>query len=185
MASKKHLTLSIDSEIADRAVADPDIKVSELTEKILRAFTSSSKTQDNEKRYQGYQEIFNLMLPLLRKFKVSTKIAYEVLDWGNPQAIEWDDNGNETNWDAEPTQWCDYYLQPNGKILRDQADEIEIKDIKIEDFFRPQNIIDNLLDSIQEGVVYRKNQFKEIDMAKALIDIITKGVISKRKSVKK
>ena len=88
----------------------------------------------------------------------------------------------ENDWDAEPTEWCDYYLQHNGKIFRESDVKIEIKDIKIEDFFRPQDILDKFLDSIQEGVNYRKEQFAQIEMAKTIIDAITKGVIPKTKS---
>ena len=182
MATKKHLTLNIDSEVAEKAVADPDVQVSELTEKMLRAFTTTSKTENNEIRYKAYQELFGLILPLLRKFKVRTKIAFTVLALSPPQPVDWDDMGNEVDWiGAEPIEWWDYYLQPNGKILREPDVEIEIKDIEIEDFFRPHVIVDNFLDSIQEGVNYRKDQFKEIEMAKTIIDAITKGVIPKIK----
>jgi len=64
---KKHLTLNIDSEIAQRAVDDPNIKVSELT---LHAHILTTEIEDKKKIYQGYRELFNLMLPLLQKFKV-------------------------------------------------------------------------------------------------------------------
>jgi len=64
---KKHLTLNVDAEIANKAVADPTINVSDITEKLLKAFTTSSKTADKEKLYEMYQEFFNLMLPLLKK----------------------------------------------------------------------------------------------------------------------
>ena len=181
-SEKTKLTLSVNSKIVQKARDNPDINISEITEKVLRAFTASSEIKDKEKIYESYQELFGLMLPLLRKFKVRTKIAYEVLDWGNPQAIGWDEEGVENDWDAEPTEWCDYYLQHNGKIFRESDVEIEIKDIKIEDFFRPQDILDKFLDSIQEGVNYRKEQFAQIEMAKTIIDAITKGVIPKTKS---
>jgi len=188
--TKKHLTLNIDSEVAEKAVADPDIQVSELTEKFLRAFTATSKTENNEKRYEAYQELFNLMLPLLRKFKVKTKIAWEVLEVSPVEATDWDNLGEPIDFiGGDPIEWWNYYLHPNGKISLETEDEVKIKDIKIEDFFRPRDIIDNLLNSIQEGADYRKDQFKEIEMAKTIIDAITKGVIpktkSKRKSVKK
>jgi len=144
---KTKLTLSVNSEIIRKAKDDPTINISEITEKILRALTTTSKTEGTEKRYKAYQELFNLMLPLLRKFKVRTKIAFTVLAMSPPQPVDWDDRGNEIDWvGAEPIEWWDYYLQPNGKILREPDNEIVIKDIEIEDFFRPQVIVDNFLD---------------------------------------
>jgi len=43
--------------------------------------------------YKVYRELFNLMLPLLQKFKVSTVIAREVI-YGDPEIAGEDDFGN-------------------------------------------------------------------------------------------
>ena len=185
MAGKKHFTLNIDSEIADKAVADPDIKVSEITEKFLRALTTTSKTEDNEKIYQGYQELFNLMLPLLRKFKVKTEIA-EIINYRNasddPEFLpDFDPDGNVMNDESYPADIFNFFLLPDGKLDMDGRTEIKINDIHIDAFHKPQEIIDNFLEAIQEGVNYRKEQFTQIEMAKTIIDAITKGVISNTK----
>jgi len=47
---KKKLTLSVDSEIIEKATKDPEINISEITEKVLRAFTQIRKsyTQDTK-----------------------------------------------------------------------------------------------------------------------------------------
>jgi len=167
--------LNIDLKVADKAVADPEIKVSELTEKFLQASTATSKTENNEKRYQGYQELFKLMLPILRKFKAQTHVACEVVSWADPEVTDYDEDGTAIGWGVqEPDAWWDYYLLPNGKILREQDGEVEITDVKIEDFFRPMDIVDKLLEAIQENADYRKDQFKEIEMAKTIIDAIIK-----------
>ena len=55
MTSKKHLMLNIDKKIADEAVADPNIKVSEIIEKFLRVITATSKKEDSRKIYEAYQ----------------------------------------------------------------------------------------------------------------------------------
>jgi len=125
------------------------------------------------------------MLPLLRKFKVTCRIATRIVETGGPTATDWNDEGSEIAWEGgEPTVWMDYHLQPDGKILRVFTDEVRIKQIRIEDFLRPREIIDNFLKSIQEGVNYRKEQFTQIEMAKTIIDVITKGV-PKTKSKRK
>ena len=58
---------------------------------------------------------------------------------------------------------------------------MKIKDIPIEDFLRPQEIVDEFLIAIKKGILYRRNQFSEIEMAKKIIDAITKPILSKRK----
>jgi len=57
----------------------------------------------------------------------------------------------------------------------------KISDIPIEQFHESQHIIDEFLSAIQDGVNYRKEQFTQIEMAKTIIDAITKGVIPKSK----
>lgn len=180
-SKKKKLTLTVDSEIVDKANKDPDINISEITEKILRAFTASSKTADKEKMYKVYQELFNLMLQLLQKFKVATIIAREV-DYDPPETIGYDEDTGEYEYaDPVPTESFDISLQPDGKLYHERDGEIKINDIAIGEFLNRQDILDEFLDSILEGVDYRNNQFKEIKMAKTIIDAITKGTLSKRK----
>ena len=187
--AKKHLTLNIDSQIAEKAVADPNIQVSEITEKFLRALTASSKTEDVEKRYQGYQDLFKLMLPLLRKFKVDTVIAQEA-EYEDSEPIGMDPNDEPIFEDPVLLDVRSTFLRPDGKLYHDLLGEIKIKDIDIEYFLKPQFITDEFLNSIQKGVNYRKEQFKEIEVAKRIIDALTKPIIftpkiTKRKGKKK
>ena len=177
MASKKHLTLNIDSEVAEKAVADPEIKVSEITEKFLHACTLTSKNEDDEIRYKAYQELFNLMSPLLRKFRVKTEVGLVIIlgtpsddpDW----SPEFDDYDNVLNDEPEETHRHSIFLLSNGKLESDAEDEIKIRDEPIDVYHRPQDIVDTFLNSIQEGANYRKKQFSEIEMAKTIIDAIT------------
>jgi len=179
---KKHLTLNIDSEIANKAVADPNIKVSEITEKFLQALTTISKKENEEKIYDGYQKLFKIMLPLLQKFQVRTLIGIEIASWTPSDIIDEDSEGELILGSPEPDVVFEIHLKPDGKLYHENRGKVKINDIDIEVFLRPQDIIDKFLDSIQEGVEYRKNQFKEIEMAKTIIDAITKGAISKVKS---
>jgi len=179
---KKHLTLNIDSEIAEKAVADPTINISEITEKLLKAFTTSSKTADKKKLYEMYQELFNLMLPLLKKFKVNTPIAH----------IFFEEAPDETflyvmpNEERHSIDFSSVWLEPDGSFTSDSRFDYEkITDIPIEDFDKPKQILDQLLYSIRRGVDYRKEQFKEIEMAKIIIDTISKTVLPKSKKIKR
>jgi len=180
---KKKLTLSVDSEIVEKARKDPDINISEITEKVLRAFISSSKTADKEKLYSKYQELFKLMLPLLKKFKIRTPVAREA-SFGLVDDFEpyLDPDGNVIEPEPEIVDVFTTYLGFDGRLVHDGLGEVKIKNIDITDFLRPQDIIDEFLDSIREGLNYRKEQFKEIEIAKTIIDAITKGTISKVKS---
>jgi len=185
---KQKLTLSVDSEIVESAKKDPDINISDITEKVLRAFTTSSKTADKEKLYEMYRELFNLMLPLLKKFRVRTPIGEEVVEHESE-----DEEDNEKVWDG-PDDWhyesrippeiFHFYLDPNGSLYHDLGGITDIKKIPIEEFYKPQEIVNKFLESIREGVEYSKNQFKEIEMAKTIIDAITKGIVSKSKKSK-
>jgi len=76
------------------------------------------------------------------------------------------------------------YLESDGSFSHDVMDIRYIREIDINQFYRPQEILDRFLSSILEGVEYRKNQFKEIEMAKTIIDVITKGIIPKSKKSK-
>ena len=189
MAEKKHLTLNVDSEIANKAVADPNINVSEITEKVLRAFTSSSETSDKEELYKNYQELFNLMSRLLRKFRVRTRIGQEEVE-KEPEDEEdlepvYGAGGEVIGMESSlPPDIFHFYVEPDGSLSHDFYDVKDIKKIPIEAFYRPQEILDKFLEAIQEGVEYRKNQFKEIEMAKTIIDAITKPIISKSKKSK-
>ncbi len=193
MAEKKHLTLNVDSEIANKAVADPNINVSEITEKFLRAFTSSSETSDKEELYKKYQELFKLMSRLLRKFHVKTQIGKEVV-FNEPQDREEADEylepvyGNEGEVigveSQKPSDIYYFYLEPDGSFSHTNYEIKDIKKIPIEAFYRPKDITDKFLEAIQEGVEYHKEQFREIEMAKTIIDAITKGTIPKSKKSK-
>jgi len=177
---KKKLTLSVDSEIVEKA-KELDINISDVTEKILRALTSSSKTANKEKLYTGYQQLFNLMLPLLRKFQVSTIVGVDVIYDQNKEP-DFDPDGNPIP--PEPLDVFRIQLGYDGRLVHDGMGDVKITDMTITDFFPPKMIIDDFLDAIQKGVNYKKDQFKEIEMAKTIIDVITKGTIPKSKKSK-
>jgi len=185
-ADKQQLNLTVNTDVVKRA-RDLKINISEITEKVLRAFTTSSKTGDKEKLYQMYQELFNLMLPLLKKFQVKTPVAreavYEPDEDLEPESF--DPNGDPIFPEPEVIDVFTTYLGSDGRLVHEGFGEVKIKTINIQDFLRPQTIMDSFLDSIQEGVDYRKNQFKEIEMAKTIIDAITKTTLSKSKKRKR
>ncbi len=183
---KQKLTLSVDSEIVERA-KKADINISDITEKVLRAFTTSSKTADKEKLYEKYRELFNLMLPLLKKFRVNVFVGSEEVWEEEPEGFGpiYDDEGNEVDYDpGPPSDVFGIYLESGGTLSHDREGPKDIKQIDINLFNTPQQIVDQLLSSILRGVEYRKNQFKEIEMAKTIIDAITKGIVSKSKKSK-
>jgi len=125
-----------------------------------------------------YVEKYN---PLVQKFIVTTIIAREVF-YDPPDTIGEDEFGNPIYDDPIPIESFDIRLHPNRKLYHDRDGEIQINDIDIGGFLNRQDILDEFLDSIQKGVNYRTEQFKEIEMAKTIIDAITKGTISKSKS---
>ncbi len=136
-----------------------------------------------------YQEFFNLILPLLKKFRVKVQIGEEEVERESE-----DEEDYEQVWDG-PDDWhmesrippdiFGIYLESDGSFSHDVSEIRDIKDININHFYRPQEILDRFLSSVLEGAEYRKNQFKEIEMAKTIIDVITKGIIPKSKKSKR
>ena len=177
--NKKNLNLSVEEGLIKKA-REQGINISEITEKVLRVFTASSENVDKEKMYKVYEELFNLMLPLLQKFKVTTIIAREVF-YDAPDIIGEDESGDLIYGDPIPTESFDIRLHPDRKLYHERNGEIKINDIDIGEFLNRQDILDEFLNSIQKGVNYRKEQFTQIEMAKTIIDAITKGVIPKTK----
>ena len=57
--NKKNLNLSVEEGLIKKARVQ-GINISEITEKVLRVFTASSKTADKEKMYKAHQELFHL-----------------------------------------------------------------------------------------------------------------------------
>ena len=186
-SKKQKLTLSVDSDIIKKA-EELGLNKSEITEKVLRAFTTSSKTADKEKLYEMYQDLFNLMLPLLKKFRVNVQVGSEEVWEEEPEVgfgSIYDDEGNEVDFDpGPPSDVFGIYFKSDGTLSHDREGKKDIKDININRFYRPQEILDGFLSSVLEGAEYRKNQFKEIEMAKTIIDVITKGIIPKSKKSK-
>jgi len=174
---KQKLTLNVDNDIIKKA-KDQNVNISQLTEKMLRLETATSKTENNEKRYKAYQELFDKMLPLLRKFKVQTEVGVIIIDHDPSEDPEWTPEfgpDNEVlNDDPIPSEWYNIFLLPDGKLMHDACGEIKIRDEPVGAYHRPLDIIDNLLEAIQENADYHKDQFKEIEMAKTIIDAITK-----------
>ena len=186
-SEKKKLTLTVDQAIVEKA-KELDINISEITEKILRAFTTSSGTADKEKLYKNYRELFRLMLPLLKKFRVNVQVGTEEVWEEEPEELEpiYGDEGEIVDYDpGPPSDVFRIYLESNGTLSHDREGIKDIKDIEINLLYTPQQIVDGFLSSILRGVEYRKNQFKEIEMAKTIIDAITKGTLSQNKKVKR
>jgi len=144
----------------------------------------TTENEDKKKIYQGYQELFKLMLPLLQKFKVRTRVAYAIVDRDPGEPEYFDPNGDPVYSEEVPPEIFETYLEPDGSLDHSAAGPIDITELVTGEFLKTQDIIDEFLESIQEGAEYRKNQSKEIEMAKTIIDVITKGTIPKSKKSK-
>jgi len=123
-----------------------------------------------------YHDLFNLMLPLLQKFKVSTRIGQDVI-YGDQVS-----QGPDGEPDEEPLEIFDIWLEPHGGFTHEGGGPFEnIEEIDPGNLYNPKTIVDNFLNSIQKGIDYHKEQFQEIEMAKTIIDALTKTTLSKSK----
>ena len=112
--NKKNLNLSVEEDLIKKA-RDQKINISEITEKFLRAFTASSVNVDKEKMYKAYQELFNLMSPLLQKFKTTTVIARDQI-FDTMEIVGEDEDGNPIEGDPIFSGSFDIRLHPNRKL---------------------------------------------------------------------
>jgi len=120
------------------------------------------------------------MLPLLQKFKVRTRVAYAINEQDPGEPVDFDPDGKPI-YEEVPPEIFETYLEPDGSLDHSAAGPIDITELVTGEFLETQDIIDEFLESIQEGAEYRKNPFKQIEIAKTIIDAITKGTLSERK----
>jgi hypothetical protein len=167
MSEKRKLTLSVNKEVVDKA-KKLGINISEITESVLKGFVFTPKVLDDDVIYQHYDELFNVMLPLMEKYKFHVDIA---------QDVEFDDN-DEVLWAANVS------LEPEKVFYVDQFDTrfTDIKKIDVNDFHPPLTILETFLSNMTNAVEKRRENIKEIEMAKRIVQAIALTVEDKTTS---
>lgn len=148
MAKKQKLTLTVDSGVV-KSARDMGINISEITEKILKGFTFEPEKGDQDALYQKYQEFFETMLPLLKKYQTSVIVGKEFMEFGEIEICLIQDG---TFWYPER-----------------EYEEKEIKKIKLYNFLNPKDILLNFMQAIAKSQESNKQKLVEIEMARRII----------------
>jgi hypothetical protein len=166
---KEKLTLSVDKEVVEKA-KKLGINISDITENILKGYTSAEKP--NGSLYDAYQQLFSSILPLLREFQCSVQIA-ESVDVG----VTTDCHGK-----TEEVEFSiAIFLEPDGSFYIDDYDQYltDIRKIPHRDFFSPERIILNVVDSLAKSKEANEEKMQQIMMAKRIIDAMSETLIKK------
>lgn len=166
---KEKLTLSVDKYVVEKA-KKLGINISEITEKVLRGYTSAEKPSDD--LYSGYEQLFTSITPLLKEFDVCVVIAEDL--WARVPA--------DSVGDLEVGHFtAEIELTPDGSFWIDtmETNFDDIRKIQRHQFLSPKEILANLVDALVKSHQTRKEKMKEILMAKRIIDAMSETLIER------
>ena len=157
---KEKLTLSVNKEVIQKA-KKLGLNISEITEQVLKGYTSAEKP--NGSLYDGYNKLFNSIIPLIKEFGIDVCVArVDILDI---------DEKDSHVFRFEESVW----LTHNGIFYASEA-EIYFKDItkiNIQDFLSPKEILSNLIDALVKSKEAQEERMNELMMAKRIIDAMS------------
>jgi hypothetical protein len=165
---KEKLTLSVDKQVIQKA-KKLGINISELTEQVLKGYTSAEKP--NGSLYDGYKQLFESIIPLIKEFNLDVCVARE---------NEWllDDNDNPIQLLVES-----FWLTATGALYAPESN-FYIKDIKklnIGIFLSPKEILSNLIDALIKSKEVQEERMNELLMAKKIIDAMSDRLTTTKK----
>ena len=164
MSEKQKLTLSVNREVVDKA-KELGINISEITERVLRGYTLEPSEYNDQEVYAHYQNLFQTMLPLMKKFHFSVVVA---------EYSRFDKSGF-------PISDNKISLEPNGAFWASEIQEYSkgIEQIQINWFTESSEILSNFIESLTNAVEKRKESLKELEMAKRIIHAISDTMIDR------
>lgn len=172
---KEKLTLSVDKEVVDKA-KKLGINISDITEKVLTGYTAAEKP--NNDLYKAYTQLFDSIIPLLKEFDCSVKIAE-----GIDTVHSTDGEGKKSDYDME----FNFYICSDGSLYNEEFDSTleGIEQIPRPFFFSPERILANVVAALANSKEKREEQIKEIQMAKRIIDAMSESLLKKQPTKEK
>lgn len=170
---KEKLTLSVDEEVVKKA-KKLGINISDITEKVLKGYTSAEKP--NGSLHSAYKQLLDSILPLLKEFVCNVKIA-----GGIDSAVTTDSKGNQ----EEVEMPFEVLLLSDGSFFIEDFEYSfsDIKKISPQDFLSPEKILSNLVDVLARSKEANEERMQQIMMAKRIVDAMSETLI-KRSSTK-
>lgn len=172
---KEKLTLSVDREIVEKA-KKLGINISDITEKVLKGYTSAEEPSGNI--YDAYQQLFDAIIPLLKEFGGSVKVAKGIF---------------EADLEPNGTSEIDYdiLLEADGSFSTDPDIFTGFRDIKKidrstdrRDFLSPEKILSDLVDTLAKSKEKNEERMRQILTAKRIVDAMTETLIGKPPSTR-
>ena len=166
MSEKQKLTLSVSKKVVEKA-KEVGINISEITENVLRGFAFTPKELNDEEFYAQYKVLFEVMMPLMKKYDFSVRIASSPI----------------FDKDGIVIDFFDYSLTPSGVFWVFDVEHgfSEIEKIPVHELASPNTILERFIKNLAQGVEKRKEKIAELEMAKQIILAIT-GTMERRES---
>lgn len=160
---KEKISVSVDEEVID-ILKMQRINISEVTETALAAYALTIKPERTVK--EAYQELFDFILPMLKKFDCKVKIAKII------EPTSFDIKGKVQKYNVP----YDVFLNPDGSAYIDGLERHlnSIKEISSKNYLEPLEILSNLVDALAEDDKIRTEKIQEIEMARNIVEAICK-----------
>lgn len=167
---KEKLTLSVDEDVVKKA-KKLGINISDITEKVLKGYTSAEKPNGN--LYSAYRQLFDSILPLLKEFGCDVKIAE-----GIDTAVSTDSKGKEEEIEIP----FDVFLESGGSFYLDTFEYSfsDIKKISPRDLLSPEKILSNLVDALAKSKEANEEKMRQIMMAKRIVDAMSETLVKRQ-----
>lgn len=160
---KKTTTLTLDEETVEKA-KKLNINISELTETVLKGFTFEPTDLEEKIVTEKYKELFAAISKILEQQGASVAVG---LLFGNTTRTN-PDGSNSTNYEC----LGDVDLTPKGELYSSDFEaELSIESENIA-FLPPKQILSNLIRAIDERKERRKEEIKEIEMVKRIVEAL-------------
>ncbi len=160
---KKTTTLTLDSETVEKA-KKMNINISELAETVLKGFTFEPNEAEEKALREKYKELFLAITPILKQQKISVCVGNL---WGN--ATTTDSKGiKTTNYEL----FDEVYLTSEGDLYSDAFEADLSEDDENIKLLHPQEILANLIRAIDARKERRKEEIKEIEMVKRIVEAL-------------
>lgn len=172
MASeKKKLTLSINSEVIEKA-KELGLNLSEITEKALKISSLSldDKIVTPDKLREVYIAILKEISKILKKWNTKLEIGSE------SSLVERTDSDGKKSYDYAPYDyflspyvvelWHEYYPEAPEKIW-----QLDDEDLPVTSFYDPEKIIINLIDKLYQKANKNKEVLNKLQILKNILEL--------------
>jgi hypothetical protein len=163
--------LSVDKEVIKKA-KKLGINISEITENILKGYTSAEKPNGNV--YDAYSQLFSAITPLLKEFGCTIEVGEGI-----------DESTDEKGRLVEGPPY-DISLLSDGSFYLDafEMSFTDIKKIDLQDFLPPEKILSNLVNVLAETKSANEEKRRQIMMAKRIVQAMSETLVKKPSATK-